>query len=477
MKYIISKFGGWANAKSDRVALAADLFEKNPNRRIKINSAIGKVEGLPKVTDLLVEGAEIAITKGAFPEDIFDKIRKNHYFVFEPLGISKKIIDETLDILHGYIGRLSKLSHDHFRALIVGSGEELFSRLDAYYLKEIRKLPALYVDPKDIGHYLTGHPLDGKILNESITNLADLKKYKEIVVYPGFFGVDKNNNPMVYSRGGTDKTAADIAVAVGADIYENWKEVDGVYSADPGVVKDPVLMREVTYKEIRELSYISFNVLHQEAMLPVMKAGIPINLKNLLNPDDTGTMIVSERKINKETPVVGIAHIENVCFINIEKALMNEEIGFANKLLNIFEEHRISIDQIATGIDSMCLVVSESEFKEKTVYPGVSEQIRREIEPEVFEKWLKENIAADNVQIKMNKALICIVGEGMKHSVGFLSGITKAVSEQKINIEMIEQGPSERNIIIGVDCNVDKNNAKKAVNIIYNQLFNKKGVN
>ena len=474
MSYIVSKFGGWANASAERVRIAADLFQNNRDRRIKVNSAIGKVEGLPKVTDLLIDGAEHVIKKGIFPDDVFDKIRQNHYFVFEPLEIDKEVINNVLDILKGYIKRKDDLSDDHFRALIVGSGEELFSRLDAYYLKEIRGINAVYVDPKEIGHYLIGHPLDGKIIPETYDNLGKLKNHEEVVVYPGFFGIDKNRNPMIYSRGGTDKTASDISTATNATLYENWKEVDGVYSADPRVVKNPELMDEVTYKEIRELSYISFNVLHQEAMLPVMKAGIPINLKNLLNPDHPGTHIVSERNIKKDHPVVGIAHIENVCFINIEKALMNEEIGFANKLLNIFEEHRMSIDQITTGIDSMCLVISDKEFKEKTTYPGVSEQIRREIEPDVFERWLKENLNADQVQIKRNKALICIVGEGMKHAVGFLSRITKAISEKNINIEIIDQGPSERNIIIGVDCNDDKDKAKKVVNIIYNELFKKK---
>jgi aspartate kinase len=472
MGIIVAKFGGWANASADRVKIAADLFEKNIDRKIKVDSAIGKVEGLPKVTDLLLEGAEIAIKKGEFPKELFEKIKLNHYYVFEPLGVSKQKIDETLFILERYIKQKDMLSHDHYRALLLGSGEELFSRLDAYYLKEIRGLNARYVDPKEIGHYLSGHPLDGKVMDETYSNLSKLKDYDGIIVYPGFFGIDKNNNPMVYSRGGTDKTAADIAKAVKASLYENWKDVDGVYCTDPRIVKNPKMMDIVTYKEIRELSYISFNVLHQEAMLPVMEAGIPISLRNLMNPSNKGTSIVNDRELVKQKPVVGIAHIENVSFINIEKILMNEEIGFANKLLTIFEEHRLSIDQITTGIDSMCLVISDKEFKEKTTYPGVSEQIRREIEPEVFMKWLKEHLEADTVQIRQNKALICVVGEGMRHTVGILSRIASVLSKNGINIELIDQGPSERNIIIGIDCKEDKDAAKKVVNLLYNEFFN-----
>lgn len=471
MKYIVSKFGGWANADSQRVKLAGDLFEKNKGRRVKVNSAIGKVESLPKVTDLLSEGVEVVLKKGVFPEDILNKIKLNHYHVFEPLGIDKKKIDEILSILDKYISQKDKYSPDHFRALLIGSGEELFSRLDAYYLKEIRGLNAKYIDPKDIGHYLEGHPLDGKVTEKTYNNLAELKKNDEIIVYPGFYGIDKHGRPMIYSRGGTDKTAADIAAAVKADLYENWKDVDGIYSADPRIVDKPALMEEVTYKEIRELSYISFNVFHQEAMIPVMNAGIPINLKNLLKPEQNGTMIVNDRKIQKERPVIGIAHIDNISFINIEKMLMNEEIGFANQLLTIFREHRVSIEQITTGIDSICLVVAEKEFKGKTIYPGVSEQIIREIEPEEFMRWLKAHLNADNVQIRKNKALICVVGEGMRHSVGLLARITEVISKNKINIEIIDQGPSERNIIFGVDCEKDCNNAKKVVNVIYNELF------
>jgi aspartate kinase len=203
-----------------------------------------------------------------------------------------------------------------------------------------------------------------------------------------------------------------------------------------------------------------------------MNTGIPINLKNLLKPEERGTIIVSDRNIKKDNPIIGIAHIEDVCFINIEKCLMNEEIGFANKLLRIFEEHRVSIDQITTGIDSMCLVIAEKEFKEKTTYPGVSEQTRKEIEPQEFIRWLKEHLNADLVQIRRKKALVCIVGEGMSHAVGLLARITKAIASNNINIEIIDQGPSERNIIIGVDCEEKKDNAKKVVNIIYDEFFN-----
>lgn len=475
MSIIVSKFGGWANASAERVKLAADLFESNKQRKIKVNSAIGKVEGLPKVTELLIEGVEISLLKDrVFPQDIIEKIKLNHYFVFEPLGVKKSIIDETLSILQKDIDTRDELSPDHYRALIIGIGEELFSRLDAYYLKEIRKLDAQYVDPKTIGHYLSGHPLDGKVTNETYSNLRKLLDYDGIVVYPGFFAIDKLNRPMIYSRGGSDKTASDIAVATNAFLYENWKDVDGIYSADPRIIDNPRLMAEVTYKEIRELSYISFNVLHQEAMLPVMRAGIPINLKNLLKPDSAGTMIVNDRKIDLDYPIIGIAHIENISFIDIEKTLMNEEIGFANQLLNIFREHRISIEQITTGIDSMCLVVSEKEFKEKTIHAGVSEEIRREIDPDEFIKWLKDHLNADHVKIRKNKALICVVGEGMRHTVGLLSRVAGAASKKKINIEIIDQGPSERNIILGVDCNSDNDNAKKVVKIIYDEFFNHK---
>ncbi len=471
MKYIIAKFGGWANASAERVKLAADLFQDNKNRRIKINSAIGKVEGLPKVTDLLTQGVEIALLNGEFPKDIFEKIKQNHYAVFEPLGIVRKKIDEIMDILYGYIQKKDEVSADHYRALIIGSGEELFSRLDAYYINDIRGIRARYVDPREIGHFLVGHPLDGKVTDITYKNLNKLRDIEEVVVYPGFFGVSKSGLSMIYSRGGSDKTAADLAVACKADIYENWKDVEGIYCADPRIVDNPMMMDEVTYKEIRELSYVSFNVLHQEAMLPVKNADIPINLKNLLKPDSVGTMIVGSRKINKKYPVAGIAHIEDICFINIEKTLMNEDVGYANKILNIFREHRIAIEQITTGIDSICLIISEKEFKEKNIYVGVSEGIRRAIEPNEFIRWLKEEVDAESISLRRNKALVCIVGEGMRHTVGVAAKITSAMAKNKINVEVIDQGPSERNIIIGIDCEEDKSKAKEAVKVLYNEFF------
>jgi len=368
---IVSKFGGWANSSPENVKKSCDLFVENRERKIKINSAIGKIEGLPKVTDLLISGVNEILKTGKFPEDIFEKIRQNHYFVFEPLGIKRSKIDEILSILSNYISKKDSLAEDHFRALIVGSGEELFSRLDAIYIKEIRGIDSQYVDPRDIGHYLSGDPLNGKILEESYKNLAKLKKYEGIVIYPGFFAINKNGLAMIYSRGGTDKTASDVAVAVKAKLYENWKDVEGILASDPRVVQNPKMMSEVTYSEIRELSYISFNVLHQEAMLPVMKAGIPISLKGLINPNNKGTIILESRKIDDKNPVVGIAHKENVCFINIEKQLMNEEIGFAEKVLAIFREHQISVEQITTGID-------------KQIYNGVAEGIRKKLDINEF---------------------------------------------------------------------------------------------
>ncbi|MBR6201170.1 MAG: aspartate kinase [Spirochaetales bacterium] len=471
MRYIVAKFGGWANASADRVKKAADLFESNPKRKIKVNSAIGKVEGLPKVTDLLIEGSEKALSEGKFPDDIFEKIQLNHYAVFEPLGLSKNKIDETLDILRKYIARKDELSPDHYRALVVGAGEEMFSRLDAIYMKEIRKLDAQYVDPREIGHILSGHPLDGKITEEAYENLAKLNDCKGIVVYPGFFAADEKGLPMLYSRGGTDKTAADISAAINAEIYENWKDVDGILSADPRIVDHPEMMDEVTYKEIRELSYISFNVLHQEAMLPVMKANIPINLKNLLKPDSKGTMIVNERRIKPDRPVIGIAHKENMCFAIVEKILMNEEIGFAEWLLSLFEEHQINIEQITTGIDSMSVIIPQKQFEQKTIHLGVMEGVRNKIDLDDFAAYVKKTLNADSFIIKKNKAVVCVVGEGMRKSIGLTARVAKVLADNDINMEIIDQGPSERNIIIGVDCSKDPDAGKKAVNVIYNEFF------
>lgn len=471
MGYIVSKFGGWANACAENVKLAADLFEKNPDRRVKVNSAVGKVEGLPKVTDLLEEGAEEALRSDRFPRDILDKIKLNHYFVFEPLGVPVDVIDEVLDILPKRIEMKEQLSPDHFRALIIGSGEEFFSKLDAYYLKEIRHLNARYMDPREAGHYLTGNPLNGRMESVSYSNLAKLKELEGIVVYPGFFAVDISNRPMIYSRGGTDKTAADIAAAVNATLYENWKDVDGIYSADPRIVKDPELMEEVTYKEIRELSYISFNVLHQEAMLPVMYAGIPVNIKNLLKPDSKGTLIVPTREVKEDRPVIGIAGLKGICVINIEKCMMNDEIGFADKVLSIFRENRISVEQIATSIDTIAIIAKEKEFKEKSIHFGISETVRKDIDFDEFVDYLKRQLKADKVKISRYRTLICIVGEGMRKSVGILRRVSTALSSAGINIEIIDQGPSERNIIICIKDDTDYTMSKKAVEVLYREFY------
>lgn len=471
MGYIVAKFGGWANASAENVKLAADLFEKNRDRKIKVNSAIGKVEGLPKVTDLLTEGAEAVLKTGVFPKDILEKIKLNHYTVFKPLKVPEDVIDNVLILLEKRLPMKDSLSPDHFRALIIGSGEELFSRLDAYYLKEIRKLNARYVDPRDIGHYLGGHPLDGHILPESYENLSRLQDMDGIIVYPGFFAISNRGEPMIYSRGGTDKTAADIATAVNATLYENWKDVDGIYCADPRIVKDPELMEKVTYKEIRELSYISFNVLHQEAMLPVMNAEIPVNIKNLLKPDSKGTLIVHDREHIENRPVIGIAGLKGICVINIEKRMMNEEIGFAEKVMALFRENRISIEQIATSIDTIAVLAKEIDFKEKSIHFGISESVRKEIDFDEFTEYLKTQLKADKVKISRNRSLMCVVGQGMRKSIGTLGRIATSLSNAGINIEIVDQGPSERNVIVCFKDEEDYSKSKKAVEVLYKEFF------
>ncbi len=471
MGLIVAKFGGWANASAENVKLAADLFESNPDRKIKVNSAVGKVDGLPKVTDLLTEAAETILKTGKMPVDIMDKIKLNHYYVFKPLGVPVDVIDNVLKLLDERIPQKDEMSPDHFRALIIGSGEELFSKLDAYYLKEIRGLNAKYVDPRDAGHYLTGNPLNGRIIPESYANLAKLRNMEEIIVYPGFFAINTNNKPMIYSRGGTDKTAADIATAVSATLYENWKDVDCIYSADPRIVKDPELMEEVTYKEIRELSYISFNVLHQEAMLPVMNAHIPVNIKNLLKPNSKGTLIVQSREIKENRPVIGIAGLKGICVINIEKCMMNEEIGFADRVLGVFRENRISVEQIATSIDTIGIIVKESEFADKSIHFGISETVRKAIDFDEFAEYLNRYLKADNVKISRYRTLVCIVGEGMRKSVGTLKRVSTALCDAGLNIEIIDQGPSERNIIICIKDDEEYSLSKKAVDVLYKEFY------
>ncbi len=273
----------------------------------------------------------------------------------------------------------------------------------------------------------------------------------ESVVVPGFYGAMPDGKVKTFSRGGSDVTGSIVAKAISADIYENWTDVSGFLVTDPRIIENPRVIETITYRELRELSYMGATVLHEDAIFPVRKAGIPINIRNTNAPQDKGTLIVESTCRRPKYTITGIAGKKGFAALNIEKDMMNAEVGFGRKVLQVFEENGISFEHMPSGIDTMTIFVHQSEFEEKE--QKVLAGIHRAVNP-------------DSVDLEANLALIAVVGRGMRATRGTAGRIFSALAHANINVKMIDQGSSELNIIIGVR-NDDFEAAIKAIYDIF----------
>ena len=273
----------------------------------------------------------------------------------------------------------------------------------------------------------------------------------ENAVVPGFYGAKDDGTVTTFSRGGSDVTGSLVAKAIKADMYENWTDVSGFLVTDPRIVKNPAVIETITYRELRELSYMGATVLHEDAIFPVRQEGIPINIRNTNAPEDNGTWIVGSTCQKSKYVITGIAGKKGFCSVNIEKDMMNSEIGFGRKVLSAFEDNGISFEHMPSGIDTMTIFVHQPEFEGKE--QAVISAIHRYAQP-------------DSIELESDLALIAVVGRGMKSTRGTAGRIFSALAHANINVKMIDQGSSELNIIIGVS-NADFENAIKAIYDIF----------
>ena len=311
---------------------------------------------------------------------------------------------------------------------------------------------ASYVSPKEAGLTVSNEPGNAQVLPESYERLYSLRERPGIVIFPGFFGYNEFGEVLTFSRSGSDITGSILANAIKADFYENFTDVDAVYSVNPNIVNNPKEIRELTYREMRELSYGGFSVFHDEALIPAFKAGIPVNVKNTNNPSAPGTFIVNSRR-NSNGPAVGIASDGGFCSIYVGKYLMNREIGFGRKLLQILEDFGCSYEHIPSGIDDISIILSQNQMTE-------------EVEKQILQR-INDELHPDEVKVQHDLALIMIVGEGMRHNVGTTARAAKALANAHVNIEMINQGSSEVSMMFGVKEEVEK----RAVQALYQEFF------
>ncbi len=434
MKKVV-KFGGSSLANAEQFQKVGEIIRSEESRRYVVPSAPGKrFDGDTKVTDMLYACYGAAEAGEDFSGKL-QAIKMRFQEIIQGLSLDLSLDREFEQIAADFSAHAGK-------EYAASRGEFLNGKVMAAYLGYE------FVDAAEVIRFDKNGVLEAEKTNRLLEKrLAKCEK----AVIPGFYGAEDGGKVRTFSRGGSDVTGSLVAKAIMADLYENWTDVSGFLVTDPRIVENPAVIETITYRELRELSYMGATVLHEEAIFPVRKEGIPINIRNTNHPEDKGTFIVESTCRKPKYTITGIAGKKGFCSINIEKSMMNSEIGFGRKVLQVFEDQGISFEHIPSGIDTLTVYVHQDEFEEKE--QQVIAGIHRAVSP-------------DFVEMESDLALIAVVGRGMKSTRGTAGRIFSALAHANVNVKMIDQGSSELNIIIGVE-NRDFEAAIKAIYDIF----------
>ena len=434
----VCKFGGSSLADAKQLNKVIDIVLADPARRLVVVSAPGKRNsGDTKVTDLLIALAKEALA-GKDTSAALQAVVGRYAEIAAELKLDDKIVKTISSDLESRLAQVSCLEPAEFMDLLKAAGEDNNAKLVAVAF-EARGKKARYASPKDTGMILEGEFGDATLNPESYAKLAKaFSNFDGIVIYPGFFGYTKDGKVATFPRGGSDITGSILAAAVKADVYENFTDVDSVYPCDPRIVEDVKKgegIPTMTYREMRELAYAGFGVFNDDAVIPAVKARIPINIRNTNHPSEPGTMIQQTRRVTPGT-VVGVASADGFCNIVVEKYLMNREIGFGRRLLQVLEEEGISYEHMPSGVDSQCVVVKE-QFLPKEKEHRILSAIQKNLEP-------------DFVTVERDLTMLMIVGEGMCYTPGMLAKACLALASKGISMSMVNQGSSEVSFMIAI---------------------------
>ena len=449
----VCKFGGSSVANAAQIQKVLDIVLADPDRRIVVVSAPGKRDKTDtKVTDLLIECARRGVD-GNHIDPAVEAVVERFRSIQLELGLPEALLDEIREDL---LARVHADADDEgpYTDCIKAAGEDFSARFVAAAFRA-RGVHARYVDLREAGMILSDEFGSARLLDESYPLL---KAYfdgigDDIAIVPGFFGFTRAGKVATFPRGGSDITGSIVAAAVHADEYENFTDVDSVFPVDPRIVPEVSGgIREMTYREMRELSYAGFGVFHDEAIHPAVVAEIPIRIKNTNHPDAEGTRIVARRKI-RHGNVIGVACADGFCTIHVGKYLMNRDVGFGRRLLQILEENGIPFDHAPTGVDNINVILQERFFP-----PEIRERVLNRI---------RDELGAEEVSFEPGLALLMIVGEGMRYSVGLAARAIGAISAANINVEMLNQGSSEISIMIGIRAG----DRKAAIRAMYHEFF------
>lgn len=434
MKKVV-KFGGSSLASAEQFKKVGDIIRADKSRRYVVPSAPGKrFSKDTKVTDMLYQCYAVAESGKDFSSEL-KAIKERYEEIISGLELQLSLDDEFTVIKDNFA---NKAGNDY----AASRGEYLNGIIMANYLSYD------FIDAAEVIKFDEEGRFDDITTNEILGKR--LKKSDRAVV-PGFYGAMPDGSIKTFSRGGSDLTGSIVAKAAKVDMYENWTDVSGFLIADPRIIQNPKTIEAITYKELRELSYMGATVLHEDAIFPIRKEGIPINIRNTNAPEDNGTLIVEATCRHPKYTITGIAGKRGFAAITIEKAMMNSEIGFCRKVLQVFEDNGISIEHMPSGIDTMTVFVHQSEFEEKE--QKVIAGIHQAVQP-------------DSIELESDLALIAIVGRGMRAKRGTSGRVFSALAHAHVNVKMIDQGSSELNIVVGVR-NHDFENAIRALYDIF----------
>lgn len=442
----VSKFGGTSMASASQFYKVKKIIEMDVRRKLIIVSAPGKrYSADQKVTDLLID-TFYDVDRIEKAQSVIDRFAS----IIHELALPEALLEQLQDELISRLQRNDLNVQEHLD-LVKAFGEEYSARLFAAFLQS-EGLSATYADPFEIGLTLTSPPSIVQLREDAFMELSKLRDTSDILVIPGFFGYTREGLLRTFERGGSDITGSLIAAAVLAEQYENFTDVDSVFVANPAIIDQPEKLEEVTYREMRELSYAGFSVFHDEALMPVYRKQIPVVIKNTNNPNAPGTRISAYRNITTR-PVTGITADEGFSILYVSKYLMNRELGFGRRLLQVLEEEEISYEHTPSGLDDISVIIR-------------SHYLDARKEQRIISRVLDE-LGAEVAYFRHGLSMIVLVGEGMRHSTGLAARATAAISRTGANIEMINQGSSEVSLVFGVL----KQEQEKIVSALYAEFF------
>lgn len=446
----VAKFGGTSLADAGQIMKVFDIVKADQDRRIVVVSAPGKrSKDDIKVTDLLIALAKAALKHGDAEKELAAVVAR-FADIQKALDLPVEIVREIEQDLRARLAQ-DRRHAGAFTDGLKAAGEDNCAKLAAAAFRK-KGMDAQYVSPKDAGLLLSAEHGNAQVLDESYPALARLRDRHGVTIFPGFFGYTKAGQVVTFPRGGSDITGAILAAAVKSDVYENFTDVDSVYSADPRIVPEAQPIELLTYREMRELAYAGFGVFHDEAVVPAVRANVPICIKNTNRPSAPGTMIVPERP-HTGSGVVGIPSSGGFTTIFLSKYLMNREVGFGRRLLQILEDEGLPYEHAPSGIDNTSVILRSS-----LLTPEKEQRVVARI---------RNELGVDDVEVEHGLALVMVVGEGMRYHVGLAAKATRAFADAGVNIEMMNQGSSEISMMFGVK-DVDR---KKAVVALYHAFF------